>query len=62
MVVVEMTSESPSYRFSEGGTFPFVMTETSTYDKPFKTYSEMIDVLESRNIIIEDKHFAEEAL
>lgn len=35
---------------------------TATYDKPFKTYAEMIEILESRNIIINDKLFAETAL
>ena len=30
----------------------------NTYDKPFKTYDEMIELMESRNIIIEDKEFA----
>lgn len=57
-----MTSETPSYRLSEGGSFSFTMTTPITYDKPFKTYSEMIEILESRNIIIEDKQFAENAL
>lgn len=57
-----MTSETPSYRLSEGGSFSFIMTIPITYDKPFKTYSEMIEILESRNIIIEDKQLAENAL
>lgn len=33
-----------------------------TYDKPFKTYDEMIKILESRNIIISDKEFTKQAL
>lgn len=61
MVVVEMTSKIPSYRFTEGGNFSFIMPST-VYDKPFKTYEEMISILESRNIIIDDKAFAESAL
>ena len=45
MVVVEMTSKSPLLPiFGRRDFFFFVMTETITYDKPFKTYSEMIDV------------------
>ena len=38
------------------------MNPDHSYDKPFKTYEEMIKIMESRNIIIEDKHFAEMAL
>lgn len=38
------------------------MTTPITYDKPFKTYSEMIEILKSRNIIIKDMEFAENAL
>ncbi len=33
----------------------------STYDKPFKTYSEMIEILEARNIIVVNKEFAAQA-
>lgn len=43
----------------ERGNFSFCM---NTYDKPFKTYTEMIDILQSRNIVISDKNFAEMAL
>lgn len=32
------------------------------YDKPFKTYDEMISLMEERNIIINDKEFAKKAL
>ena len=28
------------------------------YDKPFKTYDEMLSLMEKRNIIINDKEFA----
>lgn len=62
MVVVEMTSGTPSYRLSEGGSFSFIMGESITFDKPFKTYEEMIEILESRNIVINDKQFAKDAL
>ncbi len=31
MVVVEMTSKSPSYRFSEGGTFSFIIMLSDPY-------------------------------
>lgn len=57
-----MTSETPSYRLPEGGSFSFVMTTPVTYDKPFKTYTEMINLLEERNIIIKNRAFAENAL
>lgn len=32
------------------------------YDKPFKTYDEMLSLMEERNIIINDKEFAKNAL
>ena len=32
------------------------------YDKPFKTYDEMIALMEARNIIVEDMEFAKKAL
>lgn len=35
---------------------------STEYDKPFKTYDEMIDLMEKRNIIIKDKDFAKAAL
>ncbi len=38
------------------------MEETIIYDKPFKTYDEIINLLESRNVIITDKDFAKECL
>lgn len=38
------------------------MSKISPYDKPFKTYDEMITILESRNIIINDNQFAKSAL
>ena len=34
----------------------------NTYDKPFKTYNEMIEILESRNITVLNKEFAVQAL
>jgi abortive infection bacteriophage resistance protein len=34
----------------------------STYDKPFKTFDEMIEILESRNITVSDKEFTAQAL
>lgn len=58
MVVVEMTSEKPSYQFWKEGFFLL----NNTYDKPFKTYEQMIALMESRNIIVEDKEFAITAL
>lgn len=60
MVVVETTSKNPSYRYAEGGIFSFM--ETPTYDKPFKSYEELIEIMESRHIIIDDKEFALHAL
>ncbi|MCD7893978.1 MAG: Abi family protein [Erysipelotrichaceae bacterium] len=38
------------------------MEETIIYDKPFKTYDGMLDILESRNVIITGKDFAKECL
>lgn len=40
------------------------MTKNNTlnYDKPFKTYDELLDILESRNVIISDKSFAKQCL
>lgn len=32
------------------------------YDRPFKTYDEMIDLMQKRNIIVEDREFAKIAL
>lgn len=43
----------------ERGIFSFMNTE---YDKPFKTYDEMLSLMEKRNIIINDKEFAKNAL
>lgn len=43
----------------ERGIFSFMITG---YDKPFKTYDEMIALMESRNIIVDDKEFAKKAL
>lgn len=33
-----------------------------TYDKPFKTYEELIEIMESRHIEIQNKNFAIQAL
>ncbi|MCD8027090.1 MAG: Abi family protein [Erysipelotrichaceae bacterium] len=38
------------------------MEETIIYDKPFKTYDEIIYLLESRNVIITDKDYAKNCL
>ncbi len=38
------------------------MEKSESYDKPFKNYEEMIKIMESRNIIIENKSFALSAL
>lgn len=38
------------------------MEKPEIYDKPFKTYEEMIQIMESRNIIVENKLFALSAL
>lgn len=38
------------------------MNNTITYDKPFKTNDELIELLESRNVIITDKEFAKRCL
>lgn len=36
--------------------------ETITYDKPFKTYDQLVDLIESRNIIVNDRERAKQAL
>lgn len=38
------------------------MPNTITYDKPFKTYDELIDLLKKRNVIITDEEFAKKCL
>lgn len=38
------------------------MEKPKTYDKPFKNYEEMVQIMESRNIIVENKSFALSAL
>ncbi len=57
MVVVEMTSDCflPLGR----GLFAFMNTK---YDKPFKTYSEQIQIIKSRNIIVNNIEFATEVV
>lgn len=62
MVVVEMTSENPSYRYSEGGIFSFIMDNNIIFDKPFKTYEELIAIMEERHINVPDKEFATQVL
>lgn len=61
MVVVEMTSKNPSYRYSEGGIFSF-MDNNIIFDKPFKTYEELISIMEERHISVPDKEFAIQVL
>ena len=36
--------------------------DTSVYDKPFKSYEELIEIMKARHIIIADKEFAIQAL
>ena len=36
--------------------------EMNQYDKPFKTYEQLLELLESRNFIIDDKTFAIDVL
>ena len=36
--------------------------DSNTYDKPFKTYEELIAIMEARHIEITDKEFAIQAL
>lgn len=38
------------------------MNKIIEYDKPFKTHDELIDLLESRNVVITDKDFAKKCL
>lgn len=62
MVVVEMTSGNPSYRVY--GRRDFFLSEKSSiiYDKPFKTYEELVNLMIERHIIISDTDFAIHAL
>ena len=61
MVVVEMTSKKLSYQLMEGSFFLY-MDIPASFDKPFKTYDEMLRILEDRNIIIKNKDLARRAL
>ena len=61
MVVVEMTSKKLSYQLMEGGFFLY-MDIPASFDKPFKTYDEMLRILEDRNIIKKNKELARCAL
>ena len=56
-----MTSEDPSYRYPEEGSF-LLQNNSIDYDKPFITYAQMIELMESRNIIVDDKDLAVIAL
>ena len=38
------------------------LNTSEPYDKPFKTYEELLQLMESRHIIIEDREFAIRAL
>lgn len=38
------------------------MNTTITYDKPFKTNDELIELLENRNVVITDKNFAKQCI
>ena len=40
----------------------FLFMDTSVYDKPFKSYEELIEIMKARHIIIADKEFAIQAL
>lgn len=54
----ESASSRPSYHYVEGG----LLLSIDNLDKPFKTYSQMLDILENRNITIEDRTLAEQIL
>lgn len=57
MVVVEMTSKKLSYQLMEGSFFLY-MDIPASFDKPFKTYDEMLRILEDRNIINKEQRFS----
>lgn len=38
------------------------MDAVITYDKPFKTYDELIELLKERNVIITDEEFVKDCL
>lgn len=61
MVVVEMTSKKSLLPLFGRRDF-FLYMDDITYDKPFKTYEELISIMESRHIEIADKAFATQAL
>ncbi len=57
-----MTSEDPSSTgMREEGSF-LLQNNSIDYDKPFITYAQMIELMESRNIIVDDKDLAVMAL
>lgn len=55
----KMTSKKSSCHYWKEGFFLFM---SFIYDKPFRTYDQQIEILRSRNIIIEDVDFAKRAL
>lgn len=44
------------------GFLTFIMQITTPFDKPFKTYDEQIEILRSRNVIINNPAFAKQVL
>lgn len=54
----ELASGRPSYHYVEGG----LLLSIDNLDKTFKTYSQMLSILESRNITIENRTLAEQIL
>ena len=50
-------ASNPSYQFKIRGFLLYM-----EYDKPFKTYDELIELMVSRNILVSDRSFAKRAL
>lgn len=63
MVAAQGDWRKPSYYYSKGVfDIPMENNTNIAYDKPFKTYEEMLSLMSSRNIIISNPAFAKKVL
>lgn len=63
MVAAQGDWRKPSYYYSKGVfDIPMENNTNIAYDKPFKTYEEMLSLMSSRNIIISNPAFAKKFL
>ncbi len=58
MVVSEMTGEIP-LTARQGGFFPSMDIQ---YDKPFRDYNSMVELLQNRGLTVQDRTYAIQAL